>query len=709
VVLANDGRAVIRVTDDLSSLRTKANAYATEDTRFGTPRYRNLVARIDEIALATIGDLSFGEISDDVPDTTLLWVEIWTRGGKFVDEVERARIESLVATFEELTPDGSPAGLTYRGAERDVHLVLATGASLKALPVLFPDVAEVHLAPHVLRIALAEAADEAGDLAVVIPPADQAPVVAIHDSGIDADHPYVMPVLLGIDSVVPGETGTFDSDGHGTQIGGVAAYSALADGVANGRLNADAWLVSVRLLESERDAGGDPDRGAMWAARTTEAIATAEALAGGSPVVHNISLGAENPSATHRLDRTSWSIATDTLAWNDGNGRLLVVAAGNADPIVDPGDYPYINLGPPHIQQPAQGWNVLTIGGFTALDHLTADDLAMGYPVPLAQAGELSPHSRSATVGNKPIKPDLVMEAGNTAPDGTLENPEAQGLSILTLRSSAEGGTSLLRRTCKTSPAAAAASNALAQIAANQPGLRPATWRALLTHTAHWPDAAIAQMTDRRDLLRSFGYGVPDPTRAATSDSNRPVMVYEGSLQPSRRGADRKPNRPADFIEIPMPVDELEALEASATLRVTLSYFVEPTDNASRRTYAGGRLRWDLQGPSETEDTFRSRINRLVADQGVPTGGGSYRWDIPADDRSRGTLQHDRATVDAAAIAGPRLLAVYPVVGWWEDAEANWERDLPYSVVVSVDFGDVDIDLYAMTAQILTQVPVVEV
>jgi hypothetical protein len=187
-------------------------------------------------------------------------------------------------------------------------------------------------------------------------------------------------------------------------------------------------------------------------------------------------------------------------------------------------------------------------------------------------------------------------------------------------------------------------------------------------------------------------------------------MVYEGTLQPSRRGPDRKPNRPADFIEIPMPVDEMEALgEAPVVLRVTLSYFVEPTDNASRRTYAGGRLRWDLQGPTETEVSFRARINRLVADQGIPPGGGSYDWDIPSDDRSRGTLQHDRASVDATSIAGPRLLAVYPVVGWWDDAEVNWAKNLAYSVVVSVDLGEIDIDLYALTAQVLAPLPLVEV
>jgi hypothetical protein len=55
-------------------------------------------------------------------------------------------------------------------------------------------------------------------------------------------------------------------------------------------------------------------------------------------------------------------------------------------------------------------------------------------------------------------------------------------------------------------------------------------------------------------------------------------------------------------------------------------------------------------------------------------------------------LQHDFVHIAAANIAGPRLLAVYPVLGWWEDSSSNWTMDLPYSIVVSVDFGEADID-----------------
>ncbi|MDC8974651.1 S8 family serine peptidase [Mycobacterium marinum] len=700
LLVSDDGRVVFRLQDDLAGLRAKASAYANENTRKGNPKYRNLVARIDQISLATIEDLSLGEIPNDVPDEERLWVEVWTRGGVGLSPAEHETIDASVRAFAALSTPGVDTVPMFRGPERDVHVVLASGESLKALPMLLPDAAEVHIAPTIFPIALAEAQEALGQIADIELPSESAVVVAVHDSGIDANHPYVSPILLGADSVVPGITGTTDADGHGTQMAGVAAYSSLADGVAEGHIYADAWLVAMRLLDSVAQPGGDPERGVLWAERTTESVEVAESLAGARPVIHNLSIGADN-QAVGNPDRTAWSVAADVLAWNQSSGRLLVVAGGNAETITDPADYPFINLGPPFLQQPAQAWNVLTVGGYTDLDVLTAEDKASGYPAPLATRGQLSPHSRTAAVANSPIKPDIVMEAGNTAPGGGLENPEAQGLSVLTLRSTTGGSPSLLRRTYKTSPAAAAASNALARIAAEHRDLMPATWRALLVHTARWPAAAVAQLPDRRDLLRAFGYGVPRPTRAMSSDSNRPVMVYEGRLLPSRHDG-AKADRRADFIELPFPEDELHAIgELDVELTVTLSYFAEPTDNLTRRAYVGGRLRWDLQGPTETADSFRARVNRVVHDQGVTPGAGSYDWEIPPDDRSRGTLQHDYALVRAADIAGTRLLAVYPVLGWWEDSRDGWTKVLPYSVVVSVDLGDVDVDLHSIVAEAL--------
>jgi hypothetical protein len=51
--------------------------------------------------------------------------------------------------------------------------------------------------------------------------------------------------------------------------------------------------------------------------------------------------------------------------------------------------------------------------------------------------------------------------------------------------------------------------------------------------------------------------------------------------------------------------------------------------------------------------------------------------------------------VPAALLAGDRRIAVFPVLGWWNGREQRENAAVPYSLVVSIDAGDADIDLYA--------------
>ena len=190
-----------------------------------------------------------------------------------------------------------------------------------------------------------------------------------------------------------------------------------------------------------------------------ESIPAAEALAPQRPVIHDMSLGAEN-TTRERTDRTAWSVAVDVLAWNSSAGRLFVVAAGNTKPITDPDDYPHLNLGPPHIQQPGQAWNALTVGGYTDLDRRTAQDEQMGYPEPLASAGSLSPPSHTAPGGDRPLKPEPGRGSGRHRARRGLDNPDGQGLTVLSLDSEWRDTGILLRRTWATSPAAAAGERA---------------------------------------------------------------------------------------------------------------------------------------------------------------------------------------------------------------------------------------------------------
>lgn len=149
------------------------------------------------------------------------------------------------------------------------------------------------------------------------------------------------------------------------------------------------------------------------------------------------------------------------------------------------------------------------------------------------------------------------------------------------------------------------------------------------------------------------------------------------------------------MIRLPFPERVLEQYpDLDLTLSVTLSYFVQPTASLVRRDYAGVRLHWDMQGPTESERQFQARINRLVRDSGVARGPGSYNWIHGELERSRGTLQHDAVKITASELFGSRLVAVYPVLGWWEQSREYMGRSIPFSLVASIDLGSADVDVY---------------
>ena len=97
-----------------------------------------------------------------------------------------------------------------------------------------------------------------------------------------------------------------------------------------------------------------------------------------------------------------------------------------------------------------------------------------------------------------------------------------------------------------------------------------------------------------------------------------------------------------------------------------------------------------MQGPQESEAEFMQRINVLKRSLG-PTGKRtkvatkeSFPRDVGIRLRSRGTVQSDRWRGKMSALAGDKLIAVVPVLGWWDQRSALKTQDMRFSLVVSV-------------------------
>jgi hypothetical protein len=158
---------------------------------------------------------------------------------------------------------------------------------------------------------------------------------------------------------------------------------------------------------------------------------------------------------------------------------------------------------------------------------------------------------------------------------------------------------------------------------------------------------------------------------------------------------------------------------ADVTLKITLSYFIEPI--ASRRgwrrrySYASHGLRFELKAPAETVDDFVARVNqeaRAEEEGGSRPSSGSDRWLVGPNQRNVGSLHQDIWEGSGAALAEAGMIAVYPVGGWWKNAKNKSRIDRPvrYALLVSLKTTEQGIDLYTpiatqLSLPIPTQIP----
>ena len=372
------------------------------------------------------------------------------------------------------------------------------------------------------------------------------------------------------------------------------------------------------------------------------------------------------------------------------------------------------------IHDPAQAWNVLTVGAYTELVRITESGTKDWDAV--APEGALSPFSTTSYSWqpNWPFKPDIVLEGGNAARDslGAVSMPS---LSLLTTHHIPADR--LFTTANSTSAATALASRLAAQLMAVYPELWPETLRALIVHSAEWtgamkkmyfPGKGSPTKDDYQKLLRRCGFGVPNLDRALWSVENSLVMVVQKTLSPFKRKPGMDPVLcEMDLHHLPWPLDVLQSLgEAQVELRVTLSYFIEPNPSArgmrSPYHYESHGLRFDVKRPSESVEDFRRRVN-LVAREGKKwtnedKNADSSSWIIGVQGRNRGSLHGDIWRGTAADLASRGYIAVYPTTGWWKTRKALncYDKVARYALVVGISAPEVDVDLYT---EVANQIP----
>ncbi|MGY2939562.1 hypothetical protein ACVWZ6_009164 [Bradyrhizobium sp. GM6.1] len=289
---------------------------------------------------------------------------------------------------------------------------------------------------------------------------------------------------------------------------------------------------------------------------------------------------------------SSWSAAVDALTsgFTDGERRLMIVAAGNTVSN-ERRNYPNSNH-TDSVHDPAQAWNALTVGGCT--DKAIIDQARFNGWQPLAPAGDLSPCSCTSMTWSDtkwPIKPDIVLEAGNMALHQNFPDPDYIDDALQLLSTPHDFALNKPLVTFgDTSAATALASRMAAMVWAKYPQLTPEAVRALIVHSASWTPAMQQRCTNPdgsqnlNALVRCYGYGTPGLRQLLSSADDSLTLIAHGEIQPFYKDAKGGIKyREMRLHELPWPREALEVLQdTEVTLRVTISYFVEPKPRLTR-------------------------------------------------------------------------------------------------------------------------------
>jgi hypothetical protein len=700
--------ATVRVPDDkVTTLLKKLEAY--RDPAPGKRDNRKLVESIANIKLATLRELWTDDIDLYPAANTVIAWEVWLRRPEKGEALPNERVRASAGDFgyEVISND-----LIF--VDRTVLLIRGTREQLARGAEVLGVIAEVRKAKitadfYSTRNASDQHAMSDQLIARLGQLAANAPAVGLLDTGVNRGHPLLAPIMSDADvQTLKPAWGGHDGHqhGHGTQMAGLAIYGDLADVLSSGGpIELTHGVQSLKLYHAP-----DPHRPELYGTVTIEGISRLEVDAARRKV-YCMAITAD---ARDRGRPSSWSAAIDNLAFGVINDtpRLILISAGNTG-LFDRVLYPAYNESA-SVQDPAQAWNALTVGGYTerALIDATKNP---GWTA-LANAGDLAPSSTTSMTWppnmKKPFKPDIVMEAGNMGSPPSGGDPDfLPELQLLTINNEFTAGVAPFVEFHDTSAAVALAANFAARFVARYPDYKPETVRGFMVHSARWTDAMSARARDQHGkiditrLLRTFGHGVPDPEMLFYSAQNNLTLVAESTMQPYFLREDGAlASRDINFHALPWPRDALLALpfDTPIEMRVTLSYFIEPSPGEPgwdrKYGYPSHGLRFKVIRPTEDLDQFKLRINAHDRDEDYDEdhAGETGRWELGTGSPTNGSVHSNTWHGTAAELANRGHIAVHPTIGWWRTRkkENRYDKSVRYSLIVSIYTPNAEIDIY---------------
>lgn len=732
-------RATVYAADGGRKLVKKIDEYREKDTKYHRPRNADLVNGIESIEKGTIRGLWAGREDGFPVEGICSPYELWLNLPQPTKERPAPLTEVLddygsacqsIGIESALDEHIEFPGLTVLVAKVDFEKLNALVATLSSKLGYVVGIRDV---PEPNTFFLEEfTSDEQMELAKfaadrTISESEDA-AVCLFDTGVNRQHPMLSKVLSPSSLMTYNPAWGVSDTGHG----GVAHHGSLMAGVA-GYGDVRACLAGMdaitihHVLESVKilPPNGD-NKPEYYPYIMSQSVSLAEIQnpSRSRAICMAVTASAGKQDGTP----TAWSATIDQLASganepeDDTAKRLFVLSAGNIGEVeyndrTQNVQYPSINVNSP-IQDPAQSWNALTVGAYSR-DDLIGGDPKAGAAV--APAGGLSPFSRTSMTWDAkwPVKPDIVCDGGNLAkyhdpydPPGIVSYTRQPDLDVLTTSATPLG--SPFATFNATSAATAQASCIAAELMGRYPQLWPETIRGLIVQSARWTRPMLEQFIggDRAkykrgyaELLRTCGYGVPSLSRAVQCMENSVNLIVQDEIVPFVESPSGPKLNEVRFYELPWPHSVLRQLgEADATLRITLSYFIEPVPEAARGErykYPSHGLRFEVVRKDESKEEFkRSMSLNAEGKRDRKRSGSSINWTLGTDNRDMGSLHSDFAEMSAVDLSEMNYIAIYPVKGWWATRKrlGRVGAKARFALIVTITTPGAGTDLYTEVA-----------
>lgn len=520
-------------------------------------------------------------------------------------------------------------------------------------------------------------------------PTQSSPIVCVIDSGIQEEHKYLAPAILGNDSLslLPNNNGISDEvggGGHGTRVAGAVLYPDTIP--SEGEYRLPCWIRNMRILDENNQL---PE--SVYPPKTI-AIAVEKYYTKNSYAtrIFNHSVGSRKPCEMNHM--TSWAAEIDSQSYN--NDVLFIQAAGNIPTDIISAywqwgaPYPdYLNREQCRISDPAQSLQAITVGSVSSIDLETDDFMALG------KDKGVSSFSRSGPGIWDVLKPEVV-EYGGTHVYNKGSNPPQlttpPEVCPELIRKSPEGP-AFARDAVGTSFSAPKVTFIASQIEKVFPDSPTLLYRALIAQSARWPiENSNLSNKECVSALRHIGYGIPNVDRATHNDEYRITLVTPSKMELG--------DNEAHVYKVPIP-EELSSVgeDYDILVEVTLSYAANP-----RRTRRGVKgylstwLDWCCSRIGEKTDTFARRIfetGSSIDDEGDfkwVLGEATNRGTAEGYSRKKGTLQKDWCTIKSNQLSDAFCIAVRGHKGWGSLFKAK------YSLAVSFEAINQDIPIYEM-------------